>query len=178
MCLYISKKSSKNATSNDLICYKVMFPINSTQALSQFKSYIYELGLVNYTPLIREGEDACDIVCRGFHSYKYYEDAVKSLDAYGVCGSAKVYKCIIPKKSLYYYGIQASTSDYVVGYCSNQIIIQEIVEDASVRSNRIIRCFDKFKTENPIWYYWLKIIGFGLLFALSVMILSTYLKNN
>ena len=176
MCLYISKKSSKKAAFDDIICYKVMFPRSSTHALSLFIGYRYELGLVNYMslngPLVTEG--SYDMVFWGFHSYKYYEDAVESLDACGECNSAKVYKCIIPKDSLYYKGMQEDA----VGYCSNQIVIQEIVEDAPVRSNRIIRHFDKFKTENPIWYYWLKIIGFGLLFVLSVMILSTYLENN
>lgn len=144
MCLHLKKNAKKKIADKDIVCYKVLFcnEIDKTHAVSQFEDFDYMLGRLEYSLL--DLPDYNYNVFHGFHSYKYYEDALESIDGYSLnetlySVTAKAYKCIIPKGSAYYEGIQPSMPYNMVGYCSNQIVIQEVATSPLHKTSKLVR---------------------------------------
>ena len=144
MCLHLCKNTKKKIADKDIVCYKVLFydETDKAHAVSQFEGFDYMLGRLEYTQL--DLPDYRYRVFHGFHSYKYYEDALESIDGYILneplySVTAKAYKCIIPKGSAYYEGIQPSMPYDMVGYCSGQIVIMEEATSPLCKTSKLVR---------------------------------------
>ena len=159
MCLYLKENTKEKIANRDIVCYKVVYydEIDKTCVVSQFERFKYMLGRFEYSQL--DSPDARHRVFHGFHSYKYYEDALESIYAYGLLdcnyGNSwedrwKVYKCIIPNGSHYYDGVQSSMPYDMVGYCSNQIVIMEEATSPLRKTSKLVRRMDTW-LKRPDW---------------------------
>jgi hypothetical protein len=189
MCLHLRKNTKKKIADKDIVCYKVLFydETDKTHAVSQFEGFDYMLGRLEYTQL--DSPDAIHRVFFGFHSYKYYEDALESIYAYGGLldcncenfeeNRAKVYTCIIPKGSDYYEGIQPSMPYDMVGYCSNQIVIQEVATSPLHKTSKLVRRMNTWlKHPDLDWKLQaIKVISLTFLFSIGVCFLGSFFSK-
>ena len=184
MCLHLKKNAKKKIADKDIVCYKVLFydETDKTHAVSQFEGFDYMLGRLEYTPL--DFPDYSYRVFHGFHSYKYYEDALESIDGYYLNESVwsamtKVYKCIIPKGSAYYEGIQPSMPYDMVGYCSNQIVIQEVATSPLCKTSKLVRRMNTLlKHPDLDWQLQaIRVIVLSFLFSIGVCCLGSFFSN-
>lgn len=184
MCLHLRENTKKKIADKDIVCYKVLFydETDKTHAVSQFEGFDYMLGRFEYTQL--DLPDYSYRVFHGFHSYKYYEDALESIDGYSLnetlySVTAKVYKCIIPKGSAYYEGVQPSMPYDMVGYCSNQIVIQEVATSSLHETSKLVRRMNTL-LKHPDWVWrWqaIIIISLSFLFSIGVYCLGSFFSN-
>lgn len=159
MCLYLKENTKKKIANRNIVCYKVVSydENDKTHVVSQFEGFEYTLGRFEYSQL--DSPDVNHRVFHGFHSYKYYEDALESIYAYGLLdcnyGNSwedrwKVCKCIIPNGSHYYDGVQPSTPYDMVGYCSNQIVIMEEATSPLCKTSKLVRRMNTW-LKRPDW---------------------------
>ena len=186
MCLHLRENTKKKIADKDIVCYKVLFSYkeDKTHAMSVFEHFCYRIGNFEHSRL--DSPDAIHRVFHGFHSYKYYEDALKSIDGYllnvndGVwIATAKVYKCIIPNGSAYYEGLQPSMPYDMVGFCSNQIIVQEVATSPLYKTSKLVRRMNAWlKHPDMDWKLQAtKVILLSFLFSIGVCFLG-YLFTN
>ena len=189
MCLHLKKNAKKKIADKDIVCYKVLFcnETDKTRVLSQFENFEYMLGRLEYTPL--DFPDYSYRVFHGFHSYKYYEDALESIYAYGGLldcncenfeeNRAKVYKCIIPNGSDYYEGIQPSMPYDMVGYCSSQIVIMEEATSPLCNTSKLVRRMNTLlKHPDVDWQLQaIRVIVLSFLFSIGVCCLGSFFSN-
>lgn len=131
-------------TEEDIICYKIVkkLPrINPKKELKESEyvySPLYFLYAYKLYPQINKSDISVNISCndlndavrytiaQGFHSFKYYKDALKYFDM--VKGEyCIITKCIIPKGALYYSGVLVGY-DYE-NYVSSELIIEGEIEN-------------------------------------------------
>ena len=184
MCLHLRKNTKKKIADKDIVCYKVLFgnETDKTRVLSQFENFEYMLGRFEYSLL--DLPDYSDRVFHGFHSYKYYEDALESIDGYSLnetvwCITAKAYKCIIPKGSYYYEGVQPSRPYDMVGYCSNQIVIMEEATSPLCKTSKLVRRMNTcLKRPDLDWQLQaIRVIVSSFLFSIGVCCLGSFFSN-
>lgn len=127
MCFYTNKAIALKAK-KDIVCYKVMYmSAVKNKVLTIYQIFAYTLNKIN--PVItlvliplRWGNSNIRIINEGYHSYidihsaKTYANMPDSIIRY-------IFKCIIPKGSIYYKSDSMGDSQYV----SNQIIIKSIL---------------------------------------------------
>lgn len=180
MCLHLKENTKKKIADKDIVCYKVLFgnETDKTRVLSQFENFEYMLGKFEYSLL--DLPDYSYRVFHGFHSYKYYEDALESIDGYSLNETLyKAYKCIIPKGSAYYEGIQPSMPYDVVGYCSSQIIIMEEATSPLCKTSKLVRRMNTL-LKHPDWVWrWqaIEVILLTFLFSIGLCFLGSFLSN-
>ena len=188
MCLHLCKNTKKKIADKDIVCYKVLFydETDKTHAVSQFEGFDYMLGRLEYSLL--DLPDYSYRVFHGFHSYKYYEDALESIYAYGLLdcnygnsweNREKVYKCIIPKGSDYYEGIQPSMPYDMVGYCSSQIVIMEEATSPLCKTSKLVRRMNTcLKHPDLDWQLQaIRVIVLSFLFSIGVCCLGSFFSN-
>lgn len=184
MCLYLKKNTKKKIANRDIVCYKVVSydKNDKTHVVSQFEGFEYTLGKFEYSQL--DAPDARHRVFRGFHSYKYYEDALEAilLDCnYGNSwrNTWKICKCIIPNGSHYYDGVQPTIPYDVVGYCSNQIVIMEEATSPLRKTSKLVRRMNAWlKHPDSDWQLQAtKVILLSFLFSIGVCCLGSFFSN-
>lgn len=130
MCLLTTHKKPKIAN-EDIVCYKIYIEDNNK---------LYSLFMKAEAPLIGEIETSglsspfyrgghTFEVERGFHSFSYLKDIKCYLENIIRCDSYfllkikySIFKCVIPKGSLYYKGY----FDGYYSYCSENIKLIEV----------------------------------------------------
>lgn len=180
MCLQLRKNTKKKIADKDIVCYKVLFcnETDKTRVLSQFENFEYMLGKFEYSLL--DLPDYSYRVFHGFHSYKYYEDALESIDGYSLNETLySVYKCIIPKGSTYYEGIQPSMPYDMVGYCSSQIVIMEEATSPLCNTSKLVRRMNTLlKHPDVDWQLQaIRVIVLSFLFSIGVCCLGSFFSN-
>ena len=118
MCL-ITKMTEAAITEKDITCYKVIRKCMLSLYYNEFK---WEFGKIFTSQLevVERPGDAHEIH-RGLHSYGTLEGLKDAY--YMVTEPCLVVKCTIPSGSKVYRG----KHDYIEGYASNQLIINEVV---------------------------------------------------
>lgn len=129
MCLLI--QGSRRIAKEDIICYKVLAEwrnistLKITSIVSLFhQDNKWELG-VEQTAKRAVARWSKELIDDGyFHSYKFQTNAyTERLFHHDLPGMTfGVYKCIIPKGSPYYYGIQSGENK---GYASKRLKVME-----------------------------------------------------
>jgi len=134
MCFYTTVKSSPWVAHTDMVCYKVLDQ-NMCSWIQDFeytinKVYKTELGTLHdanypgniYFTSLNERIYYKDVYCifRGFHSYQRNTKQISRIYTQRYTTIPCIYKCIIPKGSLYY---KNQWGEYV----SDQIMIKEKV---------------------------------------------------
>ena len=117
MCLLTTQKEVKIAK-KDITSYKVI----QQNMTSLYYNFRWELNKLYETKIAYNPKKDINTVSQAFHSYKSLQDL-----KYGYfCSSAPclMVKCTIPKGSEFYSGKQ----NYVQGYASNKLIINEILD--------------------------------------------------
>lgn len=130
MCL-ITKWKKPEVAKKDIICFKIMRRIEDT-ITSPFKFFEYELDKLYKTEMTEDPAGGSYDEKDGKELIKYIDEGIPfiiigegfhaalTIERLGCIGFDYVYKCIIPKNSLYY---QDATGLIV----ANQIIIKEEV---------------------------------------------------
>lgn len=121
MCML--KLSSKLYAKEDIVCYKILRQL-SIDGITTLKSFYndYKWVIGKHERASRSKARYDNNIYDGyFHSYREIPKELPrinpSFDVIPV-----IYKCIIPKGSLYYKGIH---SDALDGYCSKSLIVTE-----------------------------------------------------
>lgn len=133
MCLY-TKQTEPEVAEEDIICYKFYMIYNHGVLFSPYQGFrAPEIGVITNTELgkpynpeesnfyIHNFYDFKGID-KGFHSFKTLEDTKSIVDGYKEHFVLVIYKCIIPKGSLYYSGKFRKYESY----CSNNIKLIEV----------------------------------------------------
>lgn len=133
MCLY-TKQTEPKIAEEDIICYKFYIRDNEILFSPYQESRAPEIGIVANTELGKSYRPT-DIgsyihnflgfkrVDKGFHSFKTLEETKHEVNGYWNNLGLVIFKCIIPRGSLYYKGI---FGDRYESYCSNSIKLIEI----------------------------------------------------
>lgn len=132
MCLY-TKQTEPEIAEEDIICYKFYRRWNKILFSPYQESRAPEIGIVVNTELeksYRPTDNGSYIhnllgfkrVNKGFHSFKTLEEIKHKVNGYRNLDLV-IFKCIIPRGSLYYKGI---FGDRYESYCSNSIKLIEI----------------------------------------------------
>lgn len=117
MCL-ITKMKVSTIAKKPITCYKVIRKDMSSLYFNEFK---WEFGKI-YTSWIESFKNLFDNeIHQAFHSYGTLEDLKEAY--YMVTEPCLAVKCTIPSGSRFYRG----KHDYIEGYASNQLIINEVV---------------------------------------------------
>ena len=118
MCLIV--KEQIQIAKRDMVCFKI---VNSENFRTPYKYYKYIKNKINRARMnlkLNHNDNSYS----GFHSFVNKKDAISKLDEIQC-----IIKCIIPKGSKYYDGIQSGQFNANVrNYCSNQIIAKEIIK--------------------------------------------------
>ena len=117
MCL-LTKQIEAKIAKKDITCYKVI----QQNMTSLYYNFRWELNKLYETKIAYSPKKDINTVSQAFHSYKSLQDL-----KYGYfCSSSPclMVKCTIPKGSEFYSGKQ----NYVQGYASNKLIINEILD--------------------------------------------------
>ena len=117
MCL-LTKQIEAKIAKKDITCYKVI----QQNMTSLYYNFRWELNKLYETKIAYSPKKDINTVSQAFHSYKSLQDL-----KYGYfCSSSPclMVKCTIPKGSEFYSG----TQNYVQGYASNKLIINEILD--------------------------------------------------
>ena len=133
MCLY-TKQTEPEIAKEDIVCYKyygVLKECGRTKLMSPYRGApAPDLNEVAHTDLDETSKVFCrgntnyNIVDKGFHSFKNFDDIKEELTYIGEMADIIVFKCIIPKGSKFYLGI----FKYFLSYCSDQIKLINTVE--------------------------------------------------
>lgn len=128
MCML--KLSSKLYAKEDIVCYKILRQMHigdMTTLKSLLNDYRWVIGKRERASRSKARYDN-KIYDGYFHSYREIPKKLPHispfLDAMSVISIPVIYKCIIPKGSLYYEGIH---SDALDGYCSKSLVVVEKV---------------------------------------------------
>lgn len=117
MCL-ITNMTEPAVAAKDITCYKVIRKDMTSLYFNEFK---WEFGKM-YTSWIESFKNPFDNeIHQAFHSYKSLEGLKDAY--YMVTEPCLAVKCTIPSGSRFYRG----KHDYIEGYASNQLIINEVV---------------------------------------------------
>lgn len=131
MCL-ITYEKEPSIAKEDIICYKVYID-NRTSIISPYQKdpipeiitaevpIFYKSYPIQILKRCQQDLPPLYAVDYGFHSFFLRKDAENFASCFK---HSKLYKCVIPKGSKYYYG---SFSYNAGSYCSNQIKILELL---------------------------------------------------
>lgn len=101
MCLYIYSRNQHTAN-KDLVVYKILLRHSFKERISPYMDFKYKLKILYTSPFsIRKSLHSKDLYCinEGLHAFTSIDIAKRTLP-YFIKGG--IYKCIIPKGSLYY----------------------------------------------------------------------------
>ena len=121
MCFFIDEKyPNVQIAKKDMICYKVL--VEGKDVISSpFYNYVWKIDKEESTYLERDSHDY-NVINLGFHSFSKKRAAGELSSKFGFDRDSKVkykvFKCIIPKGSNYYYNERHKE------YVSNKIIVK------------------------------------------------------
>lgn len=122
MCLY-TKQTEPKIAEEDIICYKFYTRDNEMLFSPYQGSRAPEIGVITNTELGIHNFLGFKRIDKGFHSFKTLEETKHEVKGCWNNHDLVIFKCIIPKGSLYYSGI---FKGYYESYCSNSIKLIEI----------------------------------------------------
>lgn len=117
MCLETYNKKPYIANKN-IVVYKILRKSLFAEIESPYRGFVYKLRTLYSTPLsVRKSlySDKLYLIEEGFHAYTSIDKAKKEIIYFN---KAAIYRCIIPKGSLYY--INEKNNEIV----SNQLIVK------------------------------------------------------
>ena len=135
--MFISKRNEPKFAKQDIICYK--FLIKKKEGFfTPYRYNIVKIGKLledSKSVTMDEGEffrgNKYQLKGGVFHSYKHIESAVEDIEwfkeeSYYKSCQFHIFKCIIPKGTCYYEGIDSAGDEC---YASRKIIIKEEIKN-------------------------------------------------
>lgn len=121
MCLY-TKQTKPKIAEEDIICYKFYIRLFGGLIVSPYIGIIApKIGAITNTELGKPYGPK-KRVDEGFHSFKILEDVKSVINKWKSKFDLVIFKCIIPKGSLYYLG----KFNKYESYCSDKINLIEV----------------------------------------------------